>query len=108
MPPSPLLFGYVRLTAPGGTRQVPSLRKQLRDYAAREGYTLAEILVEHHQGGSSAVAGLLDFIQRYPGSCAVVPSLDHLANLPGLRRAMRDLIQRETGRPLLVADEAIS
>ncbi len=108
MAPTPLLFGYVRLREPGGSQHVPRLRKQLRDYAAREGYTLAEILVEHDRGGSSAFAGLLDLIERYPGSRAIVPSLDHLAELPGLRHAMRDLIQRETGRPVLVADEATS
>jgi hypothetical protein len=104
----PLLFGYVRLREPGATQHVPRLRKQLRDFAIHEGYTLAEVLVEHDRGGSSAFAGLLDLIKRYPGSRAVVPSLDHLAELPGVRQALVALIQQETGCPVLVVDEAAS
>jgi hypothetical protein len=98
----PMLFGYVRLREPSGARHLPELREQIQRYAAQEGYSLADVLVEHSPGGTSAFADLLELLKRFPASRAVVPSHAHLAELPTLRRALVDLFERETGNSLLV------
>jgi hypothetical protein len=97
MTPRPLLFGYVRLQPTDGNRQVPDVRRRMRAYAQAEGFTLAELLVEHDPAGTAAFAGLLGLIAKYPGSTVVVPALAHFARLESLQQAMTLLIWREAG-----------
>ena len=98
----PLLFGYIRLSEPNDETGLPAERQRLRAYAAAEGCTLAEILVEQDRSGTSAFARLVELLKQHPGSNALVTSLTHFAELTGLQAAMRQLIERETGARVLV------
>jgi len=100
----PLLFGYVRLPMPDTTGRVPMVRQLMTTYAEAEGFTFAELLVEDKRGGTSAYAGLLDLLKRFPGSSVVVLSVEHFAKLRALQEAMCELIERETGARVLVLD----
>ncbi len=95
-------FGYVRIAAHASEQAVRDMRKDLAAYAEREGYTLTEVFMEREDSGSSEFAALIDAISRSEPPMVVVPSMCHFAHLPGLRIAMKDLIERETGARVLV------
>jgi hypothetical protein len=101
----PLLFGYARVHLDART-ELPKVRREMRTYAEIEGFTFAELFVEHDQGGTSAFAGLVDLLKRHPGSAVVIPSLTHFAKLTALQEAMRNLIDEETGARVVVLDMA--
>lgn len=103
----PLAFGYIRLPAGASEQSAQDLRRDLADYADRQGYALAEVFAEHESFGSSAFAALIDALKRSRTSIVIVPSLCHFAHLPGLRSAMRDLIEQQTdARVFLTAESA--
>jgi len=99
-------FGYIRLPVGASEQSTQDLRSDLTDYAERQGYTLAEVFAEQEASGSSAFAALIDALKRSRTSIVVVPSLCHFAHLPGLRTAMRDLIEQETGARVVVTTES--
>jgi hypothetical protein len=93
-----LAFGYMRVgpgTPEGGTGQDPC--KALREYAEREGYVLAEVFTERDESGSSAFASLMDALYLSEQPIVIVPSMCHLAHLPGLQLALMERIEQETG-----------
>jgi hypothetical protein len=94
---------WLRMCRPPCTEQVAQdMRENLAAYAKREDYTLAEVFLEREDSGSSAFAALIDALKRSESPIVVVPSMCHFAHLPGLRIAMKDLIERETGARVLV------
>jgi hypothetical protein len=96
-------FGYVRIAAgmpEDGTRQDP--RKALDEYAEREGYMLAEVFTDREESGSSAFAALMDALYLSKHPIVIVPSMCHFAHLPGLRSAMKERIEVETGARVVV------
>ena len=99
----PSAYGYVRIPASASERD---LRKALADYAERAGYTLAEVFTEHEELGSSAFAALMDALKRSKTPIVIVPSMCHFAHLPGLRTAIKDLIERETCARVVMIHEA--
>lgn len=98
----PVLFGYVRLREADSAKQLPALKRRIRRFASQEGFTLAEILLELERGGTAAFNRLLELMALRPGSRAVVPTLEHLAELAQLQRALSQLIERETGSSVIV------
>jgi DNA invertase Pin-like site-specific DNA recombinase len=93
----PSIFGYVRLSASESNHMTKDPRKELIDYAEREGYTLIEIFTEHEDVGSSAFAALMDALRSSETPIVIVPCICHLARFHSLRMAMSEHIERETG-----------
>jgi hypothetical protein len=97
-----LAFGYARVTGHVSEQAAQDMRKVLAAYAEREGCTLTEVFMDQEDSGSSAFAALIDALNRSESPIVIVPSMGHFAHLPGLRIAMKNLIERETGARVLV------
>jgi DNA invertase Pin-like site-specific DNA recombinase len=98
----PLILGYVRVTANSDSTDVDRLRRQVADFAEREGFALGEVFVEVEASGSSAFAALIDAALARRADAVVVPALQHFGRLPGVRVAMRELLERRTGVRVVV------
>jgi hypothetical protein len=99
-------FGYLRVIGHVSEQAAQDMRKDLAAYAEREGYTLAKVFMDQEDSGSSAFAALIDALNRSESPVVIVPSMGHFAHLPGLRIAMKNLIERETGAQVLVIPTA--
>src|SRR5262249_16388033 len=76
-------------------------------YAHREGLTLAEVFTDRDRGGNEELgrAGFVVMVEslRRPGVYGVlIPSLRHFSRFPGVHKAMRALIELETGARVFV------
>jgi len=92
--------------APGVPEQsARRLRDELAASAEREGYTLGEVFIERDTGGSSAFAALIDALTQSKTPAVVVPDMCHFAHLLGLRVAMKDHLERETGARVVIIGE---
>jgi len=98
----PPVFGYVRISSRASEHVIQDLRKEIIDYAEREGYVLTEIFTEHEEFGPSAFAALMDALKRSETAIVVVPGRCHFAHFRTLRAAMRNHIERETGARVIV------
>jgi hypothetical protein len=99
-------LGYMRLAPDIPEQSVRRLQDELAASAEREGYTLGETFIERDTGGSSAFAALIDALTRSKTPAVVVPGMCHFAHLPGLRAAMKDHLERETGARVVIIAEA--
>jgi hypothetical protein len=106
----PRAFGYM-CTRPGlagpGQR---ATAEELSDFAGRRGYELAQIYTEHEGPGSPAFALLMDTLRCSGNLVVIVPGMCHFAQVPGLRSAMKEHIESETGARVLVvhSDHAVN
>lgn len=98
------VFGYLRIPDDDPDSTECDLRKTMHEYAAREGYVLAEIFTDRGTPDSSAFAELIDALKLSHRPVVIVPSMSHFAQLKGLRIAMRARIEQETGARVLVID----
>ncbi len=98
----PRAFGYF-CTRPGlaGPDQ-RATADELSDFAECRGYNLAQIFTELEVPGSSAFALLMDALRSCGNPVVIVPGMCHFAQVPGLRRAMKEHIERETGARVLI------
>jgi hypothetical protein len=99
-------LGYMRLAPDISEQSARRLRDELAASAEREGYTLGEVFIERDTGGSSAFATLIDALTQTKTPVVVVPGMCHFAHLPGLRTAMKDHLERETGARVVMAHVA--
>jgi hypothetical protein len=101
----PVLFGYqcVRLGTPPD--QVVRGRRLLAEYAAREGFALAEVYVDDDVNRpDSALVALIAAATRGGVAAVAVPTLEDLGRLPRVRRLWRERLQREAGVRVLVVE----
>ena len=95
-------FGYMRLASDISEQSARRLRDQLAASAEREGYLLGEVFIERDADGTSAFAALIDALVQSKTPVVLVPSMYHFAHLPGLRTAMKDHLERETGARVVI------
>ena len=100
-----LALGYMRLPPDISEQAERRLRAELAAGAEREGYTLGEVFIERDVGGSSAFAALIDALTQSETPVVLVPDMCHFAHLPGLRTAMKDHLERETGARVVIITE---
>ncbi|AEW92745.1 MULTISPECIES: recombinase family protein [Streptomycetaceae] len=99
----PQMYGYMRMAATvEDDEEMESVRRAMRTYAEREGFTLGHVFTENATTSESAFFTLLDAIKRTEVKNVIVPSLWHFARLPGLQTAMQQHIEQETGAHLWV------
>lgn len=102
-------LGYMRLAPDVSELAAQRLQDELAAGAEREGYTLGEVFIERGADGSSAFAALIDALTQSKTPAVVVPGMCHFAHLPGLRAAMKDHLERQTGaRVVIIADATAS
>jgi hypothetical protein len=97
-------FGYMRLAADIPEQSARHLRDQLATSAEREGYLLVEVFIERDADGTSAFAMLIDALTQSRTTVVLVPDMCHFAHLPGLRTAMKDHLERETGARVVITE----
>lgn len=104
----PLMFGYMRLAASDDPDENAAIEGELRRYTTREGFELERLFIERlGVSDESAFFALVDALKTTEIKHVIVPSLWHLARLPGLQAAMRDHIERELGAQLWVIQNTI-
>ncbi|WP_239396683.1 recombinase family protein [Frankia sp. CiP3] len=98
----PTIYGYMRVATADDGDEVERIRRELTEYAEREGFTLDQVFTEQIQCSESAFYTLLDTLKRSDVRNVIVPSLWHFARLPGLQEAMKTHIEQETGATIWV------
>lgn len=98
-------LGYMRLAPDTSKEAARRLRDELAAGAEREGYTLGEVFIEREAGGSSEFASLIEALIQYKTPIVLVPGMCHFAHLPGLRTAMKDHLERETGARVVIINQ---
>lgn len=98
----PSLLGYLSTGLWTPDDAVDRLRLGLADYAGREGFTLRHAYVERAHVGAPEFNALIAALKRTDVNAVVVPALHHFAHSPGIRLAMKEHLERETGAQVLV------
>ena len=78
------------------------IKRELAEYAAREGFTLGDVFIEDVRCTESAFTTMIAALKRAEVKNVVVPSLWHLAGLAGLQDALCLAIEQETGARIWV------
>lgn len=100
----PSIYGYVRIV--GGERPGDDggVKHRLAVHAEREGFVLDQVFTEGVHLSDPAFVSMLDALKTNDVRDVIVPSLWHLARLPGLQDAMRRHIELETGARIWVVN----
>jgi hypothetical protein len=99
----PLLFGYLRLRITDRPGRAASAQQVIRDFAEREGYTLAQVYVEANENSPcAALVQLIDAVRRWDGAAVAVPDQDDLGIYAPARKQLRQRLLREAGVPVIV------
>jgi len=77
------------------------MRQEIAEFADREGFTLLKSFMEWETTATSAFAALVDALQRTEARMVVL-AMHHLGRLPGVRHALKELLERQTGAQVLV------
>ncbi|MER6703605.1 hypothetical protein [Streptomyces fumanus] len=89
----PVIYGYVRALPELPVHSVQQLKQELSDFAQREGFTLAEVFVEHRWLHSVAWDALVMSCDRHGVRDVVVPDYRHLHSTAALSRVMQAVIE---------------
>lgn len=99
----PAIYGYMRVaTDDDSGEEAKLIKRELAEYANREGFALEDVFTENARRTESAFYAMLDALKRSEVKSVIVPSLWHFARLPGLQDAMRYHIEQETGARIWV------
>lgn len=99
----PAIYGYMRVvTDDASGEEAGRIRRELSEYASREGFLLGQVFTESAVRCEPAFDAMLNALRRDGVRDVIVPSLWHFARLPGLQEAMKQYIEMETGATLWV------
>lgn len=98
----PTIYGYMRVASSDEHNETERIRRELAEYAEREGFTLDQVFTESIKCSESAFYTMIEELRRHDVKDIIVPSLWHFARLPGLQDAMRQHIEQETGAHIWV------
>ncbi|WP_116112889.1 MULTISPECIES: recombinase family protein [Amycolatopsis] len=99
----PAIYGYMRVVISDEHEDdVQRIKRELAEYAEREGFTLDQVFTESARCAEPAFYAMLEALKRHEVKDIIVPSLWHFARLPGLQDAMRQHIEHETGARIWV------
>lgn len=99
----PAIYGYMRVVgSDDADDEALRIKRELADYALREGFALDQVFTENIRCSESAFHTMLEALKRHEVKDVLVPSLWHFARLPGLQDAMRQHIEQETGARIWV------
>jgi nucleotide-binding universal stress UspA family protein len=102
----PLAVGYVRLWPSDPPGHADALAAQLRAFAHRCGLALTDTYTEHTDVPASregaAFRALVEALRRPHIRAVVIPSPEHFSRFGDMYRAMRTVINVETGADMLI------
>jgi hypothetical protein len=105
--PKPILFGYQTVRLSTTPTEIAEGRRSLRQFAAQEGFALAEIFVEQDiNRPCSALVALIESAVRTRVAAIAVPTPSDLGRLPRVQGLTRARLEREAGVPVLVVEVA--
>lgn len=96
------LLGYLRVPTATPDKEVESLRRELADYANRDGFVLLRVFVDRHGTFTSGFSALFQALHNGAAQHVVVPTLSHFAAINGVRAVMKELLEAQTGARVLV------
>lgn len=80
----PLMLGYLRMLPDMDDQAVNDAIDEMRLYAGREGFALADVLVEHEWLRTNALDRLVDLCRIRDIHNVIVPTVAHLNIVPAL------------------------
>lgn len=99
----PLLFGYVRVRITDRPGRAAAAQRLIRDFAEREGYTLAQVYVEENENSPcAALAQLIAAVRRWEGTAVAVPDRQDLGSYVPAQHQLRRRLLHEAGVPVIV------
>jgi hypothetical protein len=99
----PLLFGYVRVRINDRPGRAASAQRLIREFAEREGYTLAQVYVEANENSPcAALAQLITAVRRWNGAAVAVPDRQDLGSYAPAQHQLRRRLLHEAGVPVIV------
>lgn len=98
----PLALGYLRAHILMKEHELDAVKRDLSDFAAREGFTLGAIFVERLDRSPAAFQALMAEARRTEAAAVVVPGVHHLSVL-GAPQAFRDHMEHHTNARVLCA-----
>ncbi|MGH3874922.1 MAG: hypothetical protein ACRDSR_26040 [Pseudonocardiaceae bacterium] len=102
----PLAVGYLRLWPNDPPGHADALSAHLRAFAHPRGLALADTYTEQQPDVSSregaAFRALVEALRRPHIHTVIIPTPEHFSRLRGMYRAMRTVIEVETGADVLV------
>jgi hypothetical protein len=105
--PKPILVGYQTVRLNTSARDVARGRRQLANFAAREGFALAGIFMERDANRPcSALVALIETARRGGVSAIAVPTPADLGSMARVQRLTRERLERETGLRVLIVETA--
>lgn len=93
----PLAFGYMRLQPDSDQHAAIWLSQEIAGYANTHGFSLTGVFTEYELLATFAFAAIVDAVQHSAANTVLVPAMSHLGHLPGVQRAMKSQLERETG-----------
>jgi hypothetical protein len=99
----PLLFGYLRIRITDDPGRAYWGQRLIRDYAEREGYTLAQVFVEENENAPcAALVQLIDAARHREGAAVAVPDRQDLGSYAPAQHQLRRRLPHEAGVPVIV------
>jgi hypothetical protein len=100
----PVLVGYQVVRVSSSVDELTRGRRLLAEYAAKEGFSLGDVLVERDVNRPcSALVALIGLVRGSDIGVAVPTPLD-LGRLPRVQRLMRERLEREAGVRVVVVE----
>jgi hypothetical protein len=100
------VVGYVRLPASDPLGLAEQLNAEMRAFAHQSGFVLADIYTEHTDVPASregaAFRALVEALRRSRINAVIIPAPEHFSRFGGVYRAMRTVIDVETGADVLI------
>lgn len=99
-----LAVGYMRLSPGTNTLDSDQVTARMRAFAARSGLDLVNTFADHYVY-RSAFGELLQALCDPDITAVIIPTPEHLSEFDGIYKAMRALIELETGADVLVMSQ---
>jgi hypothetical protein len=101
----PLLLGFVLKHLLMTDDELTETKERLEQFAAVEGFAMGTIYVEDTATTPAAFEALIEAVNRYEVTAAVVPSLLHFAAL-AVAHDVKDSFERATGARVMIASSS--
>jgi len=98
----PLALGYFRVSSGTPEERAKQFRDDIAAYAARQGFTLGEVLSSAYETQSSGFSAPVDALDPGAAQHVITPALYHFARSPGIQLSFKERLERKTGAFVVV------
>ncbi|GLY53589.1 hypothetical protein [Lentzea sp. NBRC 102530] len=96
------LIGYIRVRPDTSETRFEVLRRAMAAFASREGFVISRILVDRTFEHTAAFTELLAALGDGEARHVLVPALHHFGHCDGVQLAMKELLESNGARVLLL------